>query len=221
MKGQGRARQRHRTRKDLLSAAARLMKEGRTPSVAEVAEEALVSRATAYRYFPTPEALLVEAPIEGAVPTAEELFVGATSKDPEERIDKAEQALHKMVYANESQLRVMLAKSLERGLQRAGNNDTPIRQNRRGPLIAAALEPARDRFDDAIYEKLQAALACFFGPESMVVFNDVLQMNRRQARDIKRWAVRALVRTALAESSTKTIRDGGKRLSTSPGRAPT
>jgi hypothetical protein len=47
-----RENQRRRTRKDLLQAAARLMKEGRTPSLDEVAETALVSRATAYRYFP-------------------------------------------------------------------------------------------------------------------------------------------------------------------------
>jgi len=171
--------------------------------MAEVAEKALVSRATAYRYFPSLEALLVEAPIDGVVPTAEELFRRTKSKDPEERTEKAEQAVHKMVYANEPQLRVMLAKCLERSVQRGGSDVPPIRQNRRGPLIAAALEPARSSFAPETYKKLQAALACFFGPESMVVFTDVLQMNRRQARDTKRWAVRALVRAALVESRKK------------------
>ena len=46
----GRPNQKSRTRKDLLQAASRLMKEGRRPSLEEVAEAALVSRATAYRY---------------------------------------------------------------------------------------------------------------------------------------------------------------------------
>ncbi len=64
----GRPNQKTRTRKDLLQAAARLMKQGRTPTLEEVAEEALVSRATAYRYFPSVEALMVEAAVDVAVP---------------------------------------------------------------------------------------------------------------------------------------------------------
>ncbi|MFN3628321.1 MAG: TetR family transcriptional regulator, partial [Parvibaculum sp.] len=51
-RSEARANQKRRTRKDLLQAAARLLKEGRNPSLEEIAEEALVSRATAYRYFP-------------------------------------------------------------------------------------------------------------------------------------------------------------------------
>lgn len=66
----GRPNQRVRTRKDLLQAAARLMKQGRKPSLDDVAQEALVSRATAYRYFPTIDALLLEASLDVAVPEA-------------------------------------------------------------------------------------------------------------------------------------------------------
>src|SRR3979490_1537088 len=55
-----RHRQKNRTRRALLDAAAELMRQGREPTVAEVAEVAEVSRATAYRYFPTQESLLVE-----------------------------------------------------------------------------------------------------------------------------------------------------------------
>jgi AcrR family transcriptional regulator len=64
----GRPNQRSRTRKDLLEAAARLIKQGRKPSLEEIAEEALVSRATAYRYFPNVEALLVEASFDISIP---------------------------------------------------------------------------------------------------------------------------------------------------------
>ena len=97
----GRPNQRLRTRHDLLSAAARLLKQGRTPSLEQVAEAAMVSRATAYRYFPSIDALLVEAPIEGEAPDAEALFKESRSADPEVRVDAAEAALHEMVYRNE------------------------------------------------------------------------------------------------------------------------
>jgi AcrR family transcriptional regulator len=203
MDRRGRVNQKQRTRKHLLSAAARLMKAGRFPTVAEVAEEAEISRATAYRYFPSQEVLLAEAPIDGAVPTPEGLFADDPSDDPEERLDRAERRLHDMVYANEAQLRVMLSRSLAGSRPRGEKNGTPVRQNRRGALIEAALEPVRDRLDDATHERLVAALACYFGTESMVVFGDVLQIEPRKARAVKSWAIRALVRAALEESGKK------------------
>ena len=82
----GRPNQRTRTRKDLLQAAARLLKQGRTPTLDEVAEEALVSRATVYRYFPSVEALLVETAVDVAVPEPGELFRDETSRDPVARL---------------------------------------------------------------------------------------------------------------------------------------
>src|SRR5690242_20110483 len=80
-----RGNQRLRTRKDLIAAAAHLMREGRKPSLEEVAEAALVSRATAYRYFPNVEALLAEASVDVVVPNGEALFAGDPSADPEDR----------------------------------------------------------------------------------------------------------------------------------------
>ena len=88
----GRSNQRRRTRKDLLAAAARLLKRGGTPAMDEIAEEAAVSRATAYRYFSSVEALLVEAPLDSEVPDPADLFSGDPSVDPASRADKAEAA---------------------------------------------------------------------------------------------------------------------------------
>src|SRR5436309_12862781 len=57
----GRFRQRRRTRAAIVSAAADLLRAGRTPSVNDVAEAADVSRRTVYLYFPTVEQLLLDA----------------------------------------------------------------------------------------------------------------------------------------------------------------
>lgn len=195
-----RSNQRYRTRKDLMAAAARLLKSGRKPNLEEVAEAALVSRATAYRYFPNIEALFVEASIDLAVPEGDAVFANDRSTDPEERIDKAEAALHRMVFDNEAAIRLMLASSLNRSMDRDAPDSVPLRQNRRQPLIEAALAPARTRFKSGSYAKLRAALAVIFGSESMVVFRDVLRLDEKTARDVKSWAVRALVRAALDES---------------------
>jgi AcrR family transcriptional regulator len=199
----GRENQRRRTRKDLLAAAARLLKEGRTPDMDSVAEEAMVSRATAYRYFPSIEALLVEAPLDGRIPEPADVFAGDESTDPAARVDKAEAALHEMVYRNESQLRAMLVANLQQAAKGHMRGGVPLRQNRRRWLVEAALAPARARFTDAAYTKLVAALALIFGVESMIVFRDVLGLDEQSARKVKSWAARALVKAALAESAAR------------------
>lgn len=190
-----RPNQKRRTRKDLLQAAARLMKTGRQPSLEEVAGEALVSRATAYRYFASVEALLVEASLDIAAPEAEELFRGASAADAVARVERVDTALHDMSIANEPALRMMLVHSLQRGL-REQDREIPARQNRRMPLLEAALDPHRGEFEPAALDILRKALALIVGTEAIVVFKDVLQLEDAEARRVKRWAIRALVEAA-------------------------
>jgi AcrR family transcriptional regulator len=193
----GRSNQRHRTRKDLLAAATRLLKSGKTPDMDAVAAEAMVSRATAYRYFPSVEALLIEAPLDGAVPSPDDVFADDRSTDAFERVAKAEAALYDAVKSNEAQLRLMLAASLERKAKGLATDGIPIRQNRRQGLIEAALAPVRDQMTTATYEKLCASLALIFGTEAMIVFSDVLGMDEKTANRVKGWAMRALIDEAL------------------------
>lgn len=193
----GRANQKSRTRKDLLQAASRLIKQGRSPTLDEVAEEALVSRATAYRYFPSIEALLVEASVDVAVPDAGEILRDEASSDPVVRLQRVETALYDMILANEPLLRTLLAHTIGRDNQ-ADRTDKllPRRQDRRTPLIEAALEPARDQFKPGTMRVLMRALALIMGPEATIVVKDVLQLDDADARKMKRWAIRALVEAA-------------------------
>ncbi len=192
----GRPNQKMRTRKDLLQAAARLLKRGRKPNLDEIAGEALVSRATAYRYFPSVDALLLEASLDVVVPEVGEIFDGGSSHDPVARLERVDAALHDMILANEAPLRMMLAHSLERRARGAEEGDIPARQNRRTPLIEAALEPARRLLKPAALKPLTQALALIIGTEAMVVCKDVLQLNDAEARKVRRWAIRALVEAA-------------------------
>lgn len=193
----GRSNQRRRTRKDLLLAASRLMKQGRAPSLEEVAEEALVSRATAYRYFPSMDALLVEAALDLATPDADALFGGEPGDDdPVARLERVDAALHEMIAANEAPLRMMLVNSLQRAARGDAEGMPPARQNRRMPLIEAALQPARGQFRPAAFRNLSKALALVIGTEAWLAFKDVLQLDDAEARKVRRWAIRALVEAA-------------------------
>lgn len=192
----GRPNQRRRTRKDLLRAASRLMKQGRKPSLEEIAEEALVSRATAYRHFPSVDALLLEASLDVAIPEADDLFRDGSSDDPVARLERVDTALHDMILTNEAPLRMMLVHSLQRDFRNQVDAELPTRQNRRTPLIEAALEPTRNQFKPATLKTLSKALALIIGTEAMVVLKDVLQLDDADARKVKRWAIRALVAAA-------------------------
>ena len=209
----GRANQRRRTRKDLLQAAARLMREGRNPGLDEIAEAALVSRATAYRYFPGIEALLAEAALDVAFPDAATFYEGDESADPVERLRRAERAVETMVAENEPALRTLLAEATMR-VQRGG--EIPARQNRRTPLIDAALAPGLERIDPAQLTPLRHALALVIGTEAMLVFKDVLQLTQAEARAAKDWAIEALVAAALQPEPGQTaVRNGVKSVAVS------
>jgi AcrR family transcriptional regulator len=195
-----RSNQKSRTRKDLLQAASRLMREGRTPTLDEVAQEAMVSRATAYRYFSGIEPLLVEAALDVVMPDPEALFASDAPLDPVGRLERVDAAVAEMVRANEPALRTMLVHSLQRGLN--GEDALPTRQNRRTPLIEAALAPVRGQLRGADHDRLVKALALVVGTESRLVFKDVLRLEDADADAVRRWIIAALVDAARRPSNS-------------------
>lgn len=200
-----RANQLRRTRKDLLQAAARLTRQGRNPSLDEVAAEAMVSRATAYRHFPDVNALMVESALDIDTPQADQVFLGGPPEDPVARMERVDAAFEAMIRDNELALRLMMKHALERIVRQPDDAGLPVRQNRRTPLIEAALEPARSQFRPAALKTLSSALAMVVGTEAMLALKDVLQLDEVEARRVRRWAIRALV-TAARKPATTTQR---------------
>lgn len=191
-----RHQQKQRTRQALLQAAAELIRQGGRPTLEEVAAQAMVSRATAYRYFPKIEGLYLEASIDVDTPQAEHILAGAPAGNAVARLERVDDALQAMTQANEVALRMMLAQSLELSARGEADAVLPARQNRRSPLIDAALDPLSERFSLAALKTLKHALALVMGPEAMIVFKDVLRLDDAEARKVRRWAIRALVQAA-------------------------
>ena len=63
-------------------------------------------------------------------------------------------------------------------------------------MIEAALAPAKAEFSRASLGWLQKALALIAGTEAMIVCRDVLQLDEKEAREVKRWAIRVLIEAA-------------------------
>jgi AcrR family transcriptional regulator len=190
---EGRANQRSRTRNDLLEAGIELSGEGRSPTLEEVAERARVSRATAYRYFPNVHALLAEASLHLAFPDYRTLFANDRDLGALDRLYRVDDAVDRMIQANEASLRMMLVSATKQAL---AQSEVPARQNRRTPLIDAALAPVADQFEPEALDRLKKALGLVIGTEALLAFKDVLRLDCREAREVRRWMIRTLLEAA-------------------------
>jgi AcrR family transcriptional regulator len=208
--GRERIHQKLRTRAALLAAARELLAQGKAPTIAAVADVALVSRATAYRYFPTQEALLVELPLDVAAPTVASLFGDGAPSDPEDRAALVQNALYDLAREHETEFRLFLRSSLLRAAADGdGDGDgaqDPFRGARRLDLLDAALAPLAGELPEAAIEHLRTGLSMLVGVESMVVLRDVLRLNHDEARAAGERAVREMVRAA--RSGARDASDG-------------
>ena len=197
-KSRERLAQKLRTRAALLAAARELVAQGNSPTVAEVADAATVSRATAYRYFPTQEALLVEVPLDGDAPTVGSLFGPGSPSDAEDRAALVQNALYDLSRKHEAEFRVFLRGSITRSLKDGMNTPDPLRGARRSALLVEALAPLAGELPPQEVERLKNAIAVMVGIEAMIVLRDVLHLDHDEAREMGEWGVRQLVRAARA-----------------------
>ena len=111
----------------MLKTAIDLMQRGETPSVSQAAEAAGVSRATAYRYFPSQAALVQAVVDEGLGPI---LSWDSALADAEERVDDLLRSSSRRIVEFESTFKAALKLSLEQwALERAGRlEEEPYRR---------------------------------------------------------------------------------------------
>ena len=187
----GRARQKQRTRAALIAAARSLIAEGApTPTVAEAALAADVSRTTAYRYFPTQTSLLLAAhPEVGAT----SMLPDGVADDPEARLEAAVRGFLAMIRVTEQQQRTMLRLSLEPD-QRAG--DLPLRQGRAIGWFVEALAPLVPELGEDAVRRIAVAVRAVAGIEPLVWLTDVAGMSAEEAVEQMVWSAVAVLRRA-------------------------
>jgi len=195
-RGAGRIRQKRRTRRALLEAARGLLERGEGLAIAAVAEAADVSRATAYRYFPSEQALVMELQLEIELPAMDAILAGARG-GPSERAAQVQRVFHEHAARNEATFRHFLKAAHDLRLQAREDGESP-RGGRRLEALEDVLAPLRGRLDDATLETLRCSLAVLIGIDALVVMRDVCGLDAGQAGDVGAWAVRTLIEGALA-----------------------
>ena len=210
--------QKRRTRAAIVEAAKELLDQGVTPTVAQAAEAAQVSRTTAYRYFPSQDSLLVEVALDVDVDDIERVV--ASEVDEDGAADRAVEVLDSLnahVFDAEAQYRTALRLYLDVWLEASAKGDEApvVREGRRRRWYEDSLAPLRGGVDPDAWDRLITALCVLSGPEPMTVLRDVCQLDDDEGRATLRWAAETLIRTTLDGSD---VGPGAKRTTTRKGR---
>jgi AcrR family transcriptional regulator len=180
--GAGRVNQKARTRAAIVRAVQDLARDGAEITMPSVARAALVSEATAYRYFPDLVSLLLESDVGVWPDPGEALAPVAGSDDPVERVGYAAEVLFTGILARQSAVRAMIAASITRP------DVAAHRPGHRFAFIDHALAPLAGT-DPEVLAQLKRDLAVVMSAEALFVLTDLCGLSPQDA-------VASAVRTA-------------------------
>jgi AcrR family transcriptional regulator len=191
----GRVNQKQRTRMAIVEATRKLARRGAGISMPAVAREALVSEATAYRYFPDLATLLREAD-DGRWPSpAEALKPVADSDDPVERVAFATEYLLRGVLNYQNAVRAMISASITKPPTAAS------RPGHRFGLIDYALAPldrTLGQTDPGTLAQLRRDLAVVMSAEALFSLMDLCGLPPEDAIASGVQTARTVTRAAVA-----------------------
>lgn len=185
----------------MLQTAMQLMQQGQTPSVSEVAEAAGVSRATAYRYFPS-QAALVQAVVDEALGPI--LSWKSRSTNAERRMTDLLDRSMPRIDEFEATFKAALRLSLEQWAKgQAGTlgEEPQFTRGHRVDLLKGVLAPVAESMPKRRFDRLAQALSLLFGVEVLVVLKDIWGLDAQEALSVSRWAASILIREAENEMS--------------------
>jgi AcrR family transcriptional regulator len=190
----GRANQKLRTRNAVVQATVDLIRTAREVTMPEIARTALVSEATAYRYFPDLTSLLQEA-MKGQMPTPEQALESvADSRDPVQRVAVATESLLRHVSTYQGAVRAMIASTITS----PGRADA--RPKLRLGLIEHALDPAATgTLGRAALAQLKYDLAIVVSAEAFFTLTDICHLSTEEAIQSAVHTATTLTRAALPE----------------------
>jgi AcrR family transcriptional regulator len=192
----GRVNQKRRTRAAIVAAARDLITGSAEVTMPAVAQAALVSEATAYRYFPDLISLLREA-VEGTWPSPEQALASAEgSTDAVERIGVGTERLLRHIQAYQGAVRTMIAALVVRP-QTAG-----VRPGYRFAIIDHALAPLEDslgRQRPEAFRQLKQDLAIVVSAEALFTLTDLCKLSPDEAIASAVRSARTITAAAVSE----------------------
>ena len=171
----------------------------------EAAERALVSVATAYRYFRTAEDLWEDAALFSASDFIDSdevaAAIEAAGHDVEARVEVVIRTVGWGFIDHEVVARQVMKTGLDRWFAQHGGEAEarPVRAGQRNKWNALALEPLRDELEDFEVDSLIEALGFVVGTEAVVILLDALGLSPEAAKERQLMTAMWILRGGLAE----------------------
>ena len=195
---------RKRTYVLLVTTALDLFEKGAMPSVSELALEAGVSRATAYRYFPTQTDLITAVVNESLGPI---LTWRPQSVKTEERIYELLTYAFPRMFEHEGVLRAALQASLQQWAQGRSTplsiKDKRLERGNRKDILTMVTSPMKSEFPQEIIDKVIRAFSVIYGSEIFLVLKDIWKMEDSQVTELAQWMAKAIMNQAVADNANK------------------
>ena len=177
-----------------------IQQDGHIPSIAEVAVRSNVSRATAYRYFPSRSALITSV-VDASLGPVRSAPLGTDQEDARDRVHAIFKQTFPRFEQYEPQLRAALQLALEQwALQRAGLlEEEPYRRGHRVGILSTALAPLKGELTPASRERLHRALSILYGIEAYTILKDMWGVGEKEIERTVLWMADALIDASLRE----------------------
>ncbi|WP_404704908.1 TetR/AcrR family transcriptional regulator [Yersinia vastinensis] len=201
---------RARTRRLLIDTEMSMYEQGAFPSITEVANAAQLSRATAYRYFPTQSALVSAMVDESLGPI---LSWKPTQPDARQRIAELLSFAYPRMLQHEGVLRAALHLSLQ---QWADNRNHPndeeklVRGNRKR-LLKLAVEPLEGKLAPEALQRVIHAFSLIYGSEVFMVLKDIWHLDEAGIQDVTQWMGKAILLQAETDARLAAQDESEKR----------
>ncbi|WP_340618497.1 TetR/AcrR family transcriptional regulator [Xenorhabdus entomophaga] len=196
---------RKRTYQLLINTALTLFEQGAMPSVSELALEAGVSRATAYRYFPT-QSDLIAATVSASLGPI--LTWRPQSEKTEERIAELLNFAYPRMFEHEGALRAALQVSLQqwaevRSLSSTEPKKKQLERGNRKEILSMVTSPMKNSFSPELIDKVIKSFSVIYGSEIFLVLKDIWKLNNDQVIEIAKWMAKAIINQAIEENKNK------------------
>lgn len=191
---------RKRTYQLLVTTALGLFEQGMLPTVSELAAHAGVSRATAYRYFPTQSDLISAtvdaslAPIIAWTPTPED--------NTQQRITELLNLAYPQMFKHEGALRGALQVSLQQWAKERQSSEYAEKRFIRGhrkEILLKVIEPLKAYYPQEMWDKVIKAFSLIYGSEVFLVMKDIWKMDDQQVIDMTQWMAKAILNQAKSD----------------------
>jgi Transcriptional regulator len=191
---------RKRTFEHLLHTAVSILDEGHELTITELADKSGISRATAYRYFPT-QSDLISAVVDHSLQPI--LHWQSDEQDVGKKMNDFLSFAFAQMIKHEGAIRAAMRLSLQQWVTdrsaSSSNSEKFVRGNHK-EVLSNLLQPLQSQLNEELNNKLIYTLSIIFGSQ-ITVLKDVWNLDDSYIVSLSQWIIKAVINQAKQDIS--------------------